>query len=208
MGDISHILKWNPDKNLDAKGTSVTSKDARLPSCKPVQPTVDAARAKRTGGETKREKASEVQPVPPVGVQRHLEKEGVAQVQTKATVSFGKSSMADQLRSPKVKELPDGRADTAMGSYGPPSSSSTTANDHFRSPKRQHLDPSVAMAKNHVDMDSPVRGTFSPQLRLGSPSSVSSSSSPPVASMSSASSRDALDSLTSKVVVGYFCVCR
>uniref|UniRef100_M4C524 Protein kinase domain-containing protein n=1 Tax=Hyaloperonospora arabidopsidis (strain Emoy2) TaxID=559515 RepID=M4C524_HYAAE len=57
------------------------------------------------------------------------------------------------------------------------------------------------MVKTYADIGSPVQGALSPQLRFGSPSSVSSSSSPPVAFMSSASSRDALDSLTSRVVV-------
>uniref|UniRef100_A0AAV1UIY8 Protein kinase domain-containing protein n=1 Tax=Peronospora matthiolae TaxID=2874970 RepID=A0AAV1UIY8_9STRA len=201
VGDISHILKWNPAKSVDAKGCSVGGKDARLPICKRAKPMANGKQLKNCGGETKGEKSLEAQPVPPVGVQWHTERKELSDVRTKMPTSVSNSTAFDRLRSPKMKELPDGKADATSGSCGLLNSSGMTAHDRYRSPKRQQLDPSVAMVKTYADIGSPVQGALSPQLRLGSPSSVSSSSSPPVASMSSASSRDALDSLTSRVVV-------
>ncbi|CAH0514120.1 unnamed protein product [Peronospora belbahrii] len=88
----------------------------------------------------------------------------------------------------RMKSSLDSRADTAL--KAPlllDRSTITRTKDHYRSPKRRQLDPSVAVRKKQVD--------------LSSPSSISSPSSPLVASLSSNSSRDALESLTSRVVV-------
>ncbi|UIZ24149.1 hypothetical protein KXD40_008095 [Peronospora effusa] len=188
VGDISHILKWNPDKDKDDKGTHAGSKDTKASLDKIVKPALKIGAQLKTFVENQPpEKLSNALPVPPAGVQRLPQSRDIRSVSMKVSASDSKSSAPEFFRSPRLQSSLNSREDTALGAYVLPSSSSIRAHDHYRSPKRRQIDMHVPLTKSQAD--------------LSSPSSVSSSSSPPVASMSSALSRDALESLTSRVVV-------
>ncbi|KAG6572663.1 TTK protein kinase [Phytophthora cinnamomi] len=103
---------------------------------------------------------------------------GVPAAPTDVPVFKSKSPAPDHKYSPQSQKP----VDMMYGSRVLKKDSTARALNHYRSPKRLQLDSNVA-----IDMSSP--------------SSVSSSSSPPVAAMTSSSSRDALESLTSRVVV-------
>ncbi|CAI5738290.1 unnamed protein product [Peronospora destructor] len=190
VGDISHILKWNPDKDKEDRGTHTGSKDTKVLLDKFAKPTEKTeAQLKRSVEKRPPKKLIEALPVPPAGVQRLPQSREIRSVSMKVSASDSKSSALELFRSPRLQSSLNSREGTALGAYVPPnsSSSSTRTHDHHRSPKRRQLDLDVPLTKSQAD--------------LSSPSSVSSSSSPPVASMSSALSRDALESLTSRVVV-------
>jgi hypothetical protein len=187
LGDISHILKWNPDKKKLNQPDDKKIKDSDIPPSKAsataVVPTATVAAMQPIKGTG----AKLVTPLKSAGVLESPENTGPAAPPKTASITSTKAYAPDHFRSLKGPHPSDGKADAARGTHAPPHSSTSRTLDHYRSPKRQQLDPSVAAAKNYGD--------------LSSPSSVSSSSSPPVAAMSSAASRDALESLTSRVVV-------
>ena len=188
VGDISHILKWNPDKDKEGKRTHTSSKDTKVLLDQFAKPTVKTGAQLKTSVEKKSpEKLSEALPVPPAEVQRIPQSRETQPVSMKVSASDKQSFAPEFFRSPGLESSLNSRGGTALGAYMLPNSSSTRAHDHYRSPKRRQLDLGVPLTKSQAD--------------LSSPSSVSSSSSPPVASMSSALSRDALESLTSRVIV-------
>lgn len=164
VGAYAHILSWSPkDKKADEASVDPPEKNTEVPSTTPVaeiQP-------------EKEIKTTLVQPVKSVKVAPPEENSAA-----KVSVLKNKSPAPEHKFSPEVQKS----VGMALGSRVVKNTSTARALDHNRSPKRQQLDPSVA-----VDMSSP--------------SSVSSSSSPPVAAMTSSMSRDALESLTSRVVV-------
>lgn len=183
MGNINHILTWDPDKDNKKKGIPTGSKDSKVSTDPAAKPTTTGVAFKTSVEDIPPEKEI----VPPAGVEPLPESREVPPVRTNVSVTRSKSSASEHFRSPRAQKPSESRTGAALGTHVLPNSSTSRALDHYRSPKRQQLDPSAVVAKNYAD--------------LGSPSSVSSSSSPPVASMSSASSRDALESLTSRVVV-------
>ncbi|KAG7382929.1 hypothetical protein PHYPSEUDO_004225 [Phytophthora pseudosyringae] len=193
LGVIKHILEWDPDKEKEkvmkkkgAQDTPTTSKDVKSSNDPPTK-------LKTSVGEIPPEKGFETMPEPLLtktsGVELSLESSDISPVATSSAVTSSKSTAPEDNRSPRVHrpfpwEIKAGAA--RLEPQVRPSSTTLRAIDHYRSPKRQQLDPSVATATNND---------------LSSPGSVSSASSPPVASMSSTSSQDALESLTSRVVV-------
>ncbi|CAH0514114.1 unnamed protein product [Peronospora belbahrii] len=188
VGDISHILKWNPDKEKERKGTCTDRKDTKVSLDIPAKLTGGGAQLQALIEKRPQEKSIETLAVPPAIVQRLPQSREVQPVLMDVSVPDRKSSVVEHYLSPRMKSSLDSRADTAL--KAPlllDRSTITRTKDHYRSPKRRQLDPSVAVRKKQVD--------------LSSPSSISSPSSPLVASLSSNSSRDALESLTSRVVV-------
>ncbi|GMF36096.1 unnamed protein product [Phytophthora lilii] len=169
IGDISHILKWNPKK----KDIPTSSKDIR----DSLDPSLKAPSACTTSttslAKMSPKKGIKGVPVPPtIGTGMVLPPRKITE-QAKPTnpVMTNKFSAPDHLPSAVEQGASESKADTALGTRVLVGSDISRALDHYRSPKRQQLDPSVAAANNCADM--------------GSPSSVSSSSSPPVAAMTS-----------------------
>ncbi|KAG3108555.1 hypothetical protein PI124_g12286 [Phytophthora idaei] len=198
VSDIKHILKWDPDKTKEnmmmmKKGihnTPTGGKDAIASIGSSAKPTAWSVTFKTS---LPPEKASMAVPELPskgsAGVEVSPESREMSPVPTSAAMIINKPS-ASETRSPRVHRPFPWEIKANAVRVEPqvrPSSSASRTIDHYRSPKRQQLDPAVTAATNYADSSSP--------------SSVSSSSSPPVASMSTASSRDALESLTSKVMV-------
>ncbi|KAF4031044.1 Protein kinase domain [Phytophthora infestans] len=207
VGDINHILQWDPEKEKlwkkkTPQTTSTGDKDIKVSMDAPAKPTAMNVTFKTSVEEMPPEKATmtvvELPSKASAGVELpskartegelRPESRDVSPVPTSTSMTGSKSS-APETRSPRVhRPFPwEIKANTARADPQVRSSTTPRAVDFYRSPKRQQLDPAVSSATNYADSSSP--------------SSVSSSSSPPVASMDSASSRDALESLTSKVVV-------
>ncbi|KAL4145095.1 hypothetical protein PRNP1_012769 [Phytophthora ramorum] len=213
-GDIAHILTWKPKD----KGTPTDSKDIKTSGDPPVKPTATVALVtstlempldKKTSGDPPikptatgvasmatsqpemplvKENEAAASPTLNAGVAKPQEISSSSALPASTNVTSIKPSARDQIRSPGVQRPFESRVGEVLGTDALAKRSASRTLDHYRSPKRQQLDPSVAVAKSYADMSSPT-------------SVSSSSSSPPVATMTSASSRDALESLTSRIVV-------
>ncbi|GMF43809.1 unnamed protein product [Phytophthora fragariaefolia] len=166
VGEIAHILSWDPKKT------------------KSLQTSTDPAEKQTGAGIPSPNSVAEVSPendapVPALKTTKVASQQERNPVAVPAKVdAFKSKTAAPEQKYPPEAQIP---VDMVMGARIPKTSIVERV-EHYRSPKRLQLDPSLA-----VDMSSP--------------SSVSSSSSPPIAAMVNTSSRDALESLTSRVVV-------
>ncbi|KAE8980304.1 hypothetical protein PF005_g20246 [Phytophthora fragariae] len=165
--EVTHATHKNKKKDKDPPEKQAPEKqaEAQILSTAPVTGESPVKEVKST-------------PVKNVQVSPPLESTAVPAMYTNVAVFKSEPPAAEHKYSPEM-QIPTGMV---LGPRVLKNSSTARALNNYRSPKRQQLDPSLA-----VDMSSP--------------SSVSSSSSPPVAAMTSSSSRDALESLTSRVVV-------
>ncbi|KAL3671000.1 hypothetical protein V7S43_004184 [Phytophthora oleae] len=197
LGDISHILKWDPDKEkenmmlkrkTDLQDTPIGNKDSKVsddPQVKPIVSVTFKAPEEVKAPEKKHDTAPELPPTKTAVVELSPESKEVSPVSADTAIASKKFPPPEETgnRTPRVhRPFP---WEIKAGAARPSSTPRTT--DHYRSPKRQQLEPGIAVATKFAD--------------LSSPDSVSSASSPPVASMSSTTSQDALESLTSRVVI-------
>lgn len=202
LGDISHILTWDPDKEKEKmvfkRKTDLhdapTGKNDPASDDHPVK-TATTVTFKAPIEEKEPEKENDMTPELPSTattiVELPPESKAVLPVSEDTTIASKKSLTPEDIghRSPRVhRPFPwEIKAGTARFESQVLPNSTPRAIDHYRSPKRQQLEPGIAAPNKFAN--------------LSSPDSVSSASSPPVASMSTAVSQDALESLTSKVVI-------
>ncbi|KAL8000477.1 putative protein kinase domain, mad3/Bub1 region 1, protein kinase Mps1 family [Plasmopara halstedii] len=189
VGDINHILKWNPKEKIlkkeESQSLSSSGDFVKFP--------IDTLAKPVASGTTLKSPATNIdKAIATICKKSNTEVDVFSKVREVSPVSLctpmiNNKEFVTEKCSPRVHRPFPWELKASAARIEPQGRlTSNVSFDHYRSPNREQSHSSVVGPDDAESI---------------SPDSLSSSSSPPVATMSSVLTRDALESLTSKVVV-------